>query len=64
LVVAFHLPTRVFEPLALVLIEGSLMGSSLGDQAETRAAGVRMSLSKPGMGEIKLSKAYIQTKEM
>jgi hypothetical protein len=39
------------------------MGSSPGDQAKTGTAKIRMSLSKLGMGEIKLSKACIQTKE-
>jgi hypothetical protein len=32
-----------------------------GGLAETRIAGIRMSPSKPGMGEMKLSKACIQT---
>jgi hypothetical protein len=63
LVVAFHLPARVFEALALAPVDGSLTDSSLGGQVKTGMAGIRMSPPKPVMGEIKLSKAYIQTKE-
>jgi hypothetical protein len=61
LTVAFRLPARVFEALALGLMEGSLADSSLGGRAETRMAGIRTSPSKPGTGEVKLSKACIQT---
>jgi hypothetical protein len=63
LVVAFHLPTRVFRVLALAPVEGTLIDSSPGGRAETGIAGIRMSLWKPGTGEMKLSKAWIQTKE-
>jgi hypothetical protein len=40
LAVAFHLPTQVFKPMALApaLVEGSLMGSSLGDRAKAGTA--------------------------
>jgi hypothetical protein len=44
-------------------MEGSLAGSSPGGQAKTRMAEIGMSLLKLGMGEIKLSKACIQTIE-
>jgi hypothetical protein len=44
-------------------MEGSLAGSSPGGQAKTRMAEIGMPLLKPGMGEIKLSKACIQTIE-
>jgi hypothetical protein len=63
LVVGFHLPARVFEALALAPVDGSLTDSSPGGQAENGTAGIRISPSKPVMGEIKLSKACIQTKE-
>jgi hypothetical protein len=63
LVAAFCLPARVFEPLALTPAEGLLVGSSLGDQAETKTVRIGMSSSKLGTGEVKLSKACIQTKE-
>jgi hypothetical protein len=55
---------RVFEALTLALAKGSLTDSSPGGQAKTGMAGNGMSPSKPEMGEIKLSKAYIQTREM
>jgi hypothetical protein len=61
---AFRLLGRVFEALALALMEGSLMGSSLGGWAETRMTGIGMSPPKPGMREINLSKAYIQTNKV
>jgi hypothetical protein len=64
LVAAFHLLDQVFEALALALKEGSLTGSSLGSWAKTRMAGMRMSPLKTGMGEIKLSNASIQIKDM
>jgi hypothetical protein len=49
----------MFEVPALAPVEGSLVGSSLGDHAETEIVRIGMSPSKPGMGEIKLSKACI-----
>jgi hypothetical protein len=61
---AFQLLGRVFEALALALMEGSLVGSSLGGRAETRMTGIGMSPPKPGMREINLSKAYIQTNKV
>jgi hypothetical protein len=60
-VVAFCLPARVFEELALAPTEGSLTDSSPGGQAKIGMVGNGMSASKLGMGEIKLSKACIQT---
>jgi hypothetical protein len=63
LAVAFYLPTRVFTVLALVLAEGSLIDSLPGGRAKTEMARIRMSLSKPKMGEMKLTKACVQTKE-
>jgi hypothetical protein len=49
--------------LALAPLEGPLMGSSPGDRAKTGTAGIGMSPLKLRTGEIKLSKACIQTKE-
>jgi hypothetical protein len=63
-VVSFRLLARVFEALALAPVEGSLMDSSLGGQVKTRMAEIRTSPLKPRMGEIKLSKAYIQTNKI
>jgi hypothetical protein len=60
---AFRLPARVFRALALALAEGSPVDLSPGGQAKTGIAGIRISPSKPGMGEMKLSNACIQTKE-
>jgi hypothetical protein len=57
--VAFCLPTRVFEALALALAERSPMDSSPEGRAETGAARNGMSPLKLGMGEIKLFKACI-----
>jgi hypothetical protein len=62
LAIFFFLPAWVFKALALV--EGSLVDSSLGGQAKTRMVGIGMSPSKPGMGEMKLSNACIQIKEI
>jgi PIN domain nuclease of toxin-antitoxin system len=59
LAVTFHLPARVFEVSTLVLAEGSLVGLSLGDRAEIGMAGIRISMLKLGMGEMKLSRACI-----
>jgi hypothetical protein len=63
LAVAFCLPPLAFKELTLAPAEGSLVGSSPGGLVETRMTRIEMSPSKPGMGEIKLSKAYIQTKK-
>jgi hypothetical protein len=41
-------------------VEGSLSASPLGGWVETGIFGIGMSPSKPGMGELKLSKACIQ----
>jgi hypothetical protein len=48
---------------ALAPTEGSLIDSSLGGQAKTGMAKIRISPSKRGTREMKLSKACIQTKE-
>jgi hypothetical protein len=56
--VAFRLPARVFRALALAPTEGSLVHLSLGGRAK-----IRISSLKPGMGEMKLYNACIQTKE-
>jgi hypothetical protein len=58
--VAFHLPAHVLNASALAPVEGSLSASPPGGWAETGIAGIGMSPSKPGMGEMELSKAYIQ----
>jgi hypothetical protein len=60
LAAAFHLLAQVFEALALAPVDESLVGSSLGGQAKTGTARIRMSPSKSGIGEIKLSKTCIQ----
>jgi hypothetical protein len=54
------LPTRVFNALALDPVEGSLMALPLGGLAEMGIVRIRMSSSYPGIGEMKLSKAYIE----
>jgi hypothetical protein len=41
--------------------EGSLSASSLGCWGKTGMAGIRISPSKPGMGEMKLFVACIET---
>jgi hypothetical protein len=61
LAVAFHLPAQVLRALAPAPTEGSLIDSSSGGRAETGMVGIEMSPSKPAMGEMKLSKACIQT---
>jgi hypothetical protein len=55
------LPARVLGVLTLAPVEGSLSASPPGGWAETRMAGIGISPSKSGMGEMKLSKACIQT---
>jgi hypothetical protein len=60
LAAAFHLPTWVFEALALALVKGSVTDSSPGGQAEIRMAGIGTLPSKMRMGEMKISMAYIQ----
>jgi hypothetical protein len=42
-------------------MEGLISASPLGGFAETGMAGIRISPSKPRMGEMKVSMAYIQT---
>jgi hypothetical protein len=61
LVAALRFPARVLDTPTLTSADGSLTDSQLGDRAETGTAGIRMSPSNPGMGEMKLSSAYIQT---
>jgi hypothetical protein len=60
LVVAFRLPARVLEAWTLALTDGSLANSLLGDHAKIGMAGIGMSPSNLGIGEIELSKACIQ----
>jgi hypothetical protein len=62
--VAFRLPARVLRALALTPAEESLVDSSPGGWAKIGMAGFGMSPSKPGMGEMKLSKACIHTEMM
>jgi hypothetical protein len=61
LAAAFYLPVRVFEALALAPADGSLIDSPLGGPVETGMTEIGMSPSNLGRGEIKLSKACIQT---
>jgi hypothetical protein len=63
LVVAFHLPGRVLDVPALALVEGLLLALPPIGWAETGMVGIGMSPSKPGMGEMKLSKDCILTIE-
>jgi hypothetical protein len=55
--VAFHLPIRVFDAPA----DGFPADLPHGDWAGTRITRMGVSPSNTGMGEIELSKAYIQT---
>jgi hypothetical protein len=59
--VAFHLLARVLDAPTLDPVEGSSMASPPGEQVMTRIAVIGMSTSKPGMGEMKLSKSFIRT---
>jgi hypothetical protein len=58
---AFHLHARVFDGPALAPADGSLADLPHGDWAKTGIVGKGMCPSNPGMGEVKLSKACIQT---
>jgi hypothetical protein len=60
LALAFRLPARVLGMLALALVEGSLSASPPRGWAGTGTVGIGMSPSKPGMGQMKLSKARVQ----
>jgi hypothetical protein len=60
----FRLPTQVFDALALAPAVGSLLDSPPGGRAKTGTIEIRMSPSKLGMGEMKLSKTYIQTNKI
>jgi hypothetical protein len=57
--VVLHFHARVFNAPTLAPADESLANSPLGDRAETGNAGIGMSPSNLGMGEIKLSRAYI-----
>jgi hypothetical protein len=57
---AFLLHARVLEALALDPTQGFSEGSAAGSLADIGMAGIEMSPSNPGMGEIKLSKSCIQ----
>jgi hypothetical protein len=59
--VTFHLLARVLTTSGLALVDGALSALPLGGWVETRIARIGMSPSKLGMGEMKLSKACIQT---
>jgi hypothetical protein len=56
----FRLQARVLEPLALDPVEGSSEDSVPGSWADIGMVGIGMSISNAGMGEMKLSKSYIQ----
>jgi hypothetical protein len=62
--VTFCLPAWAFKVLALALTEGPLIDSSPRGWAKTRMAGIEISPSKLGSGEMKLSNACIQTEEV
>jgi hypothetical protein len=59
---AFRLLAQLREALAPDSVEGPWENPTLGSQAETGMAGIRMSPSNPRIGEIKLSKSCIQVK--
>jgi hypothetical protein len=56
----FRLQARVLEALAMDSAEGSLEDSALGSRADIGMAGIEMSPSNPGIGEVMLSKSCIQ----
>jgi hypothetical protein len=60
LVVALCFPSRVLDDLALAPSIESPTDSPLRDRVETGIVGMSMSPSKPGIGEMKLSKTCIQ----
>jgi hypothetical protein len=62
--VAFRLPARVLEALAPAPADGWLGVLSPGGWVETGMARIGTWPSKPGIGEMKLSRAYIQTKKI
>jgi hypothetical protein len=57
---SFYLQAQVLEVLALDPAEESSEDSAPGSWAKTRMVGIRMSLSNPGIGDMKLSKSCIQ----
>jgi hypothetical protein len=59
---ALRLKAQVHEALALDPAEGPWEDSIPGSRAETGMAGIGISPSNPRVGEIKLSKSYIQPK--
>jgi hypothetical protein len=64
LLVTFCFPTRVFKALALALAEGFIIDLLPKCRDESGTIRIGMSLSKLGTGEIKLSRACIQTSEV
>jgi hypothetical protein len=61
LTVAFRLLARVFDAPTLDPAEWSSMALPPREWVKTRIAKIGMSPSKPGMGEMKLSKSFIRT---
>jgi hypothetical protein len=61
LAVAFRLLARVLDKPTLDLVKESSMASPLGGQVKMGIVRIEMSPSKPGMGEMKLSKSCIRT---
>jgi hypothetical protein len=59
---AFRLLARVREALGPDSVEGPWEVSTSGSRSETGMAGIGISPSKHGIGEIKLSRSYIQMK--
>jgi hypothetical protein len=59
---AFRLLAWVREAPALDLVEGPYEDSMPVSQVKTGMAGIGISCSNPGMGEVKLSKSCIQAK--
>jgi hypothetical protein len=57
---AFRLQARVLEVPALDPVEGSSEDSVPGSWAEIGMAGIGMSPSNPGIGEMKISRSCIQ----
>jgi hypothetical protein len=59
---AFWLLARVHDVPAPDPVEGPSEDSTPGSRAETGMAGIKISPLNLGMGEVKLSKSYIQAK--
>jgi hypothetical protein len=57
---AFHLSPRFLEALTLDPVEGSLEDSTFGSWVEIGMAEIRILPSNPRIGEMKMSKSFVQ----